>query len=53
MHPGRFNVARLDGSVLSLSTTIDYRVYQALMTPNTRQSDMPAPYFELTNDYMY
>lgn len=40
-HSGVVNVAMLDGSVKMLSDDIPYHVYQALMTPQTRSSDMP------------
>lgn len=41
MHPGVVNVAMLGGSVSAMSEEIDYVVYQALLTPNTRASDVP------------
>ncbi|HAC90340.1 MAG TPA: hypothetical protein DCF63_06855 [Planctomycetaceae bacterium] len=40
-HSGIANIAMADGSVRSLSDGLEYHVYQALMTPNTKQSDVP------------
>lgn len=40
-HSGIANVAMADGSVRSVSDGLSYHVYQALMTPMTRQSDVP------------
>ena len=41
-HSGGIVVTSMaDGSVKNLRDTIDYHVYQALLTPNTRKSDMP------------
>ena len=41
MHTGVVNVAMLGGSVSTMSDGIDYHVYQALMTPHTKASDVP------------
>jgi hypothetical protein len=41
MHTGIVNVALADGSVRTLSETIDYHVYTAFLTPMTGQSDAP------------
>ncbi len=49
-HKGTINVAMLGGSVLALSTEIDYRVLQALMTPHTTQSDVPDQTYKLKED---
>ena len=40
-HPYVVNIAMADGSVRSLSESIDYRVYQALMAPDDASSDIP------------
>jgi Protein of unknown function (DUF1559) len=40
-HAEVFNVAMLDGSVRCVSVNIDYHVYQSLMAPRNRDSDMP------------
>jgi prepilin-type processing-associated H-X9-DG protein len=50
LHTGSVNVAMLDGSVKSVSEGIAYEVYQALMTPRTKQSDMPNNVFLLQDD---
>ena len=41
-HVDGVNVAFADGSVQFVADSIDYRLYQAWMTPKTRQSDMPS-----------
>jgi prepilin-type N-terminal cleavage/methylation domain-containing protein len=42
----------LDGSTDSISDQIEYHVYQALMTPQTKQSDVPnVPYLLKEADY--
>lgn len=41
MHSGVFTVSMVDGSVRYLSVDISYVVYQALVTPQTANSDMP------------
>lgn len=48
-HPGLVNMTMADGAVKSISETIDYRVYQALLTPHGVKSDVPFPEFVLTN----
>lgn len=40
-HQGVVLAAFADGSISAISEDIDYHVYQALMTPQTRQSDVP------------
>lgn len=40
-HSGVVNVAMLGGSVSAMAEGIDYHVYQALLTPHTRASDVP------------
>lgn len=49
-HPGTVVAAMLDGSTKSLDETIDYHVYQALMTPQTKQSDVPWNQYLLKED---
>ena len=49
-HPGTVVIAMLDGSTKSLDDTLDYHVYQALMTPGTRQSDVPNELYLLKED---
>lgn len=50
-HPGGANAVFSDGSTCFLSDTIDYRVYQAILTPNGSQSDCPDPNFVLPTDF--
>lgn len=40
-HTGVVNTAMLGGSVTAMSEQIDYQVYQALLTPHTKASDVP------------
>ena len=40
-HPGTVVAAMLDGSTKSIDEGIEYHVYQALLTPQSRQSDVP------------
>jgi prepilin-type N-terminal cleavage/methylation domain-containing protein/prepilin-type processing-associated H-X9-DG protein len=40
-HSGLVNAVMADGSVRALFDSLDYHVYQALLTPATRQSDAP------------
>ncbi len=49
-HPGTVNVAMLDGSMISLDEQIDYHVYQSLMTPVTKKSDVPNANYLLNDD---
>lgn len=46
-HSGVVVGAMLDGSTSSISEDIDYTVYQALLTPQTKQSDVPNPAYLL------
>ncbi len=51
-HTGLVNVAMLGGSVMTLNEGIDYQVYQALLTPHTKASDVPNPgYILKESDY--
>ena len=49
-HPGVVVVAMLDGSVKNIDVTTEYHVYQALMTPMTKQSDAPLNNYLLKDD---
>src|SRR6056297_2863112 len=49
MHPELVNVTMADGAVKPVSETIDYRVYQAMLTPYGVKSNVPFPEFVLTN----
>ncbi len=49
-HPGIAVCAMLDGSTKSLDEGIEYHVYQALMTPQTKQSDVPWHQYLLKED---
>ncbi len=44
------NFAMADGSVKLINNTIDYRVYQALMTPRGKSSDVPFSEYVLTEE---
>ncbi|WP_436714924.1 DUF1559 domain-containing protein [Roseiconus lacunae] len=50
MHPGLVNTCMADGSVRSITESIDYRVYQAVMTPNGVKSEVPHHEFVLTDE---
>jgi prepilin-type N-terminal cleavage/methylation domain-containing protein len=49
-HSGVCNAAMLDGAVISLDEGMDYHVYQALMTPQSSSSDVPANKYILKDD---
>ncbi len=49
-HNGIVMAAMLDGSVPKINETIDYHVYQALMTPKTSTSDAPFNKYILNDD---
>ena len=49
-HPGVVVVAMLDGSTKNLDEAVEYHVYQALMTPQTKQSDVPYHQYLLKED---
>lgn len=51
-HYGGVNVAFAGGNTMFLRQEINYQVYQALMTPNGSQSNVPNPGF-LLDDSMY
>ena len=48
-HVAGVNVAMADGGTRFVQETIDYRVYQAIMTPRGKGSDVPWPEFVLTD----
>lgn len=50
-HSGIVIIAMLDGSAKNLHEGIDYHVYQALMTPQTAQSDVPWHLYLLKEDH--
>ncbi len=49
-HVEGVNIGMADGSARFIRETIDYRVYQALLTPNGNLSDVPLPTFKLSDD---
>jgi hypothetical protein len=49
-HTGVVVVGMLDGSVIQLDEGVAYHVYQALMTPYTRKSDVPYPNYLLKDE---
>ena len=49
-HQGIVIAAMADGSTKAIAEEIDYHVYQALMTPHTRQSDAPNVLYLLKED---
>jgi prepilin-type processing-associated H-X9-DG protein len=49
-HSGGVNVALADGSVKFITDSIDYRVYQALLTPRGKSSNVPWPEFVMTDE---
>ncbi|HBE68317.1 MAG TPA: hypothetical protein DDW52_09240 [Planctomycetaceae bacterium] len=52
-HNGVVQAVMLDGSVAVLADSIDYHVYQALLTPKTASSDVPANRYLLKDgDYL-
>lgn len=52
-HNGVAYVGMLGGSVSAISENIDYIVYQALMTPDTRSSDIPDRSYVLKEEDAY
>lgn len=51
LHAGGVNMSFADGASRFISDTIDYRVYQALLTPHGVQSDVPQPDFVITEEF--
>lgn len=49
-HSGGVNIGLADGSTRFLNETIDARVYQAMLTPRGKSSDVPWPEFVLTDE---
>ncbi len=49
-HPGVVVTGMLDGSTRSISEEIEYHVYQALLTPQSKQSDVPNYKYLLKDD---
>lgn len=49
-HTGVVTISMLDGSVENMSEGVDYFVYQALMTPQTKASAVPYPGYLLNED---
>ncbi len=52
-HIDGVNAAMADGSTRFISSTTDYRIYQALLTPNGERSDVPFPEFEFSDDSLW
>lgn len=46
-HPGGVNMVFADGSTKFINQTLPYFVYQALLTPDNRRSDMPENTYKL------
>ena len=49
-HTGGVNIASADGSIRFLTDSVDYRTYQALLTPRGKSSDVPYPEFVAGDD---
>lgn len=49
-HSDGVNIGMADGSTRFLSETVDYRIYQALLTPKHKSSNVPFPEYVLRND---
>lgn len=49
-HDEGVNAAFADGSVRFIAETVEYRVYQALLTPHGKRSDVPFPNYVLDAD---
>ncbi|MEM8668063.1 MAG: DUF1559 domain-containing protein [Planctomycetota bacterium] len=49
-HGAGVNAAFADGATRFISETIDYRVYQAMLTPDGTKSDVPNASFVITNE---
>lgn len=49
-HVDGVNAAFADGATRFVSQSVDYRVYQALMTPRGKSSNVPWPEFVLTDE---
>jgi prepilin-type N-terminal cleavage/methylation domain-containing protein len=49
-HVEGVNMGFADGATRYVTETVDYRVYQAIMTPRGKSSDVPWPEFQLTDE---
>ncbi len=49
-HSDGVNIGLADGSTRFINSSIDYRVYQAMLTPRGKGSDVPWPEFILTDE---
>ncbi len=49
-HTGGVNMAFADGTVRFITDEVEYRVYQALMTPRGKSSNVPFPEFVIEGD---
>ena len=49
-HVEGVNVAFADGATRFVTESVDYRVYQAILTPRGKSSDVPFPEFTLTEE---
>ncbi|QDT11685.1 DUF1559 domain-containing protein [Stieleria marina] len=49
-HQGIVHAVFADGAVRTITDSIDYRVYQAMLTPCGSKSDVPDPTFVLTDE---
>ena len=49
-HVDGVNAGMADGGTRFIQQSIDYRVYQALMTPRGKSSNVPWPEFVLTDE---
>lgn len=49
-HPDQANMVFADGATKSIPNTIDYRVYQAILTTDGTKSEVPLPDFILTDE---
>ncbi len=49
-HVDGVNCAFADGATRFVTQTVDYRVYQAIMTPRGKSADVPWPEFVLTDE---
>ena len=50
-HTDGVNAVFADGSTRLITSTVDYRVYQAMLTPNGEQSDCPDPNYVVPENF--
>jgi prepilin-type N-terminal cleavage/methylation domain-containing protein len=50
LHPEAVNTVLADGATKTLTDDVDYRVYQALLTPHGKKSNVPNPEYVLTDE---